>query len=86
MEVISIVYLLSIAGKSLIYTLGNAAFVDVEHALDPVYAKKIGVDVNNLLLCQVSECACIYVTIYNIYVQLIVHLIKFLARFWRNGA
>ncbi|MBQ4289412.1 MAG: DNA recombination/repair protein RecA, partial [Clostridia bacterium] len=27
---------------------GAAAFIDVEHALDPVYAKKIGVDIDNL--------------------------------------
>jgi recombination protein RecA len=31
---------------------GTAAYVDAEHALDPVYAKKIGVDTNNLLLSQ----------------------------------
>jgi recombination protein RecA len=31
---------------------GQAAFVDAEHALDPVYAKKLGVDVDNLLLSQ----------------------------------
>ena len=31
---------------------GTAAFIDVEHALDPVYAKKIGVDVDNLLVSQ----------------------------------
>jgi recombination protein RecA len=31
---------------------GNAAFVDAEHALDPEYAKKIGVDLNNLLISQ----------------------------------
>ncbi len=29
---------------------GNAAFIDVEHALDPLYAEKIGVDTNNLLI------------------------------------
>jgi recombination protein RecA len=29
-----------------------AAFVDAEHALDPNYAKKIGVDVDNLYICQ----------------------------------
>ena len=29
---------------------GEAAFIDAEHALDPVYAKKIGVDINNLCL------------------------------------
>ena len=31
---------------------GTAAFVDAEHALDPAYAKRIGVDVDNLLLSQ----------------------------------
>ncbi len=31
---------------------GTAAFIDAEHALDPVYAKKLGVDVDNLLLAQ----------------------------------
>jgi len=31
---------------------GIAAFVDAEHALDPMYAKKIGVDINNLLVSQ----------------------------------
>lgn len=31
---------------------GVAAFIDAEHALDPDYAKKIGVDVNNLLISQ----------------------------------
>ncbi len=31
---------------------GTAAFIDAEHALDPVYAKRIGVDVANLLLSQ----------------------------------
>ncbi len=31
---------------------GTAAFVDAEHALDPAYAKKIGVDTDNLLLSQ----------------------------------
>jgi recombination protein RecA len=31
---------------------GVAAFIDAEHALDPVYAKKLGVDVNNLLISQ----------------------------------
>ena len=29
---------------------GLAAFIDAEHALDPVYAQKIGVDIDNLLL------------------------------------
>ena len=31
---------------------GEAAFIDAEHALDPVYAKHIGVDINNLLVSQ----------------------------------
>ncbi len=31
---------------------GTAAFIDAEHALDPSYAKRIGVDVDNLLLSQ----------------------------------
>jgi recombination protein RecA len=31
---------------------GMAAFIDVEHALDPVYAKNLGVDVDNLLVSQ----------------------------------
>lgn len=33
-------------------TGGVAAFVDAEHALDPEYAKKIGVDIDNLLISQ----------------------------------
>ncbi len=31
---------------------GTAAFIDAEHALDPAYAKRIGVDLENLLLSQ----------------------------------
>ena len=31
---------------------GNAAFIDVEHALDPVYAANLGVDVDSLLVSQ----------------------------------
>lgn len=31
---------------------GTAAFVDAEHALDPVYARKLGVDVDELLISQ----------------------------------
>ena len=31
---------------------GEAAFIDAEHALDPVYARKLGVDINNLLVSQ----------------------------------
>ena len=33
-------------------TGGVAAFIDVEHALDPAYARKLGVDVDNLLVSQ----------------------------------
>ncbi|HWJ02952.1 MAG TPA: recombinase RecA, partial [Verrucomicrobiae bacterium] len=33
-------------------TGGTAAFVDAEHALDPVYAKALGVDIDNLLVAQ----------------------------------
>jgi len=31
---------------------GNVAFIDVEHALDPVYASALGVDIDNLLVSQ----------------------------------
>ncbi|BBP45442.1 protein RecA [Thiosulfatimonas sediminis] len=31
---------------------GTAAFVDAEHALDPLYAEKLGVDIDNLLVSQ----------------------------------
>lgn len=31
---------------------GLAAFIDAEHAMDPIYARKIGVDVDNLLISQ----------------------------------
>ena len=31
---------------------GNAAFIDAEHALDPVYAGKLGVNIDNLLISQ----------------------------------
>jgi recombination protein RecA len=33
-------------------TGGTAAFIDAEHALDPAYAKRIGVDIDNLLISQ----------------------------------
>src|SRR5499425_1392130 len=33
-------------------TGGMAAFIDAEHALDPIYAKKLGVDTDNLLVSQ----------------------------------
>jgi len=33
-------------------TGGMAAYIDVEHALDPIYARKLGVDVDNLLVSQ----------------------------------
>ena len=31
---------------------GNCAFIDAEHALDPIYAKKLGVNLDNLLISQ----------------------------------
>jgi recombination protein RecA len=31
---------------------GNAAFIDAEHALDPIYAKRLGVDTENLIVSQ----------------------------------
>jgi recombination protein RecA len=31
---------------------GTAAFIDAEHALDPIYARKLGVDIENLLISQ----------------------------------
>ena len=34
---------------------GTAAFIDVEHALDPVYAKNLGVDTDNLYLSQPDD-------------------------------
>ena len=34
---------------------GVAAFIDVEHALDPLYAKNLGVDTNNLLISQPDD-------------------------------
>lgn len=34
---------------------GYAAFIDAEHALDPVYAKALGVDVDNLILSQPDD-------------------------------
>src|SRR5213076_918144 len=33
-------------------TGGTAAFIDAEHALDPAYAKKLGVDINELIISQ----------------------------------
>ena len=35
---------------------GEAAFIDAEHALDPVYAKKLGVDIDNLIVAQPDTC------------------------------
>ncbi len=35
---------------------GMAAFIDVEHALDPIYARQLGVDVDNLLVSQPDLC------------------------------
>ena len=31
---------------------GIAAFIDAEHALDPTYARNLGVDIDNLLVSQ----------------------------------
>lgn len=31
---------------------GQAAFIDAEHALDPIYASKVGIDIDNLLISQ----------------------------------
>ena len=31
---------------------GNCAFIDAEHALDPVYARKLHIDINNLIISQ----------------------------------
>ncbi|HJM82649.1 MAG TPA: recombinase RecA [Nitrospinota bacterium] len=31
---------------------GNAAFIDAEHALDPIYARNLGVDIDNLIISQ----------------------------------
>jgi recombination protein RecA len=31
---------------------GSCAFIDAEHALDPIYAEALGVDVDNLLVSQ----------------------------------
>jgi recombination protein RecA len=31
---------------------GTAAYIDAEHAMDPIYAKKVGVDIDNLLISQ----------------------------------
>lgn len=36
--------------------LGTAAYVDTEHAIDPVYARALGVDVDNMLISQ-PDCA-----------------------------
>jgi recombination protein RecA len=35
---------------------GNVAFIDVEHAFDPTWAAKLGVDVNNLFISQPDSC------------------------------
>src|SRR5215207_8842092 len=40
-------------GDGSIMRMGDvAAFVDMEHALDPVYAARVGVDIDNLLVSQ----------------------------------
>ena len=35
---------------------GCAAFIDAEHALDPAYARKLGVDIDNLLVSKQPDC------------------------------
>jgi len=40
---------------NILLLVGYAAFIDAEHALDPLYARNLGVDVDNLLVCQVCE-------------------------------
>ena len=35
---------------------GEAAFIDAEHALDPIYAKRLGVDIDSLLISQPDTC------------------------------
>ncbi len=35
-----------------IQLVGNAAYIDAEHALDPIYASKLGVRIDDLLICQ----------------------------------
>ena len=37
---------------------GDAAFIDAEHALDPVYAKKLGVNIDNLIVSQIGRASC----------------------------
>ena len=39
---------------------GTAAFIDVEHALDPVYAAALGVDVDSLLVCSCKIVLCLF--------------------------
>ena len=46
-------YTCSVYARTYVRT-GTAAFIDAEHALDPVYAKNLGVNVDDLLVCQVS--------------------------------
>jgi recombination protein RecA len=40
---------------SFFYWTGTAAFIDAEHALDPVYARNLGVKVDDLLVSQVGQ-------------------------------
>ena len=34
---------------------GEAAFIDAEHALDPVYARKLGVDIDDLIVSHQTQ-------------------------------
>lgn len=38
----------------IIMFLGVAAYIDAEHAIDPIYAQSIGVNIKDLLICQVT--------------------------------
>lgn len=40
------------ADLSSVVRAGTCVFIDAEHALDPAYAKRIGVDVDNLYISQ----------------------------------
>lgn len=42
------------------FAIGTAAFIDAEHAMDPLYARNLGVKVDDLLLCQVGSHLIVY--------------------------
>jgi len=51
-------------------TGGTAAFVDAEHALDPVYAKKLGVNIDELIVCKKNFSGGVTENIIWLYLQL----------------